>query len=159
MKKKLILISLVIILILVSSLILFRPKGLNSKQDFVKRVLQIAVVSGEIPDYDLIKDNRNIILSSENLDTKLIPMLDGIKFAILSPAEIKEKANKEGDFLYLKFNKIDIGGKNASISLDNTWSVSDTSKVGYLGGGGFTITFHKFMGSWVEDKLRQSWIS
>lgn len=159
MKRKLMLVSLVIILILVSSLIIFRPKGLNSKQDLVKRVLEIAVVSGEIPDYNLIKDNKNIILSSENLDTNLILELDGIKFTILSPAEIKEKANKEGDLLYLKFNKIYIGDKNASISLDNTWAVSETSKAGYLSGGGFTVTFHKFMGSWVEDKSRKYWIS
>lgn len=159
MRKKLVLIALAIILVLVSSLIVFRAKGLNSKQDLVKRVLKIAVVSGEISDYNLIKDKENLILSSENFDANLVPKFDGIKFTILSPEEIKEKANKEGDFLYLKFKEINIKGSSASISLDNTWAVSDTSKAVYLSGGGFTITFHKRFGTWVEDKTRKVWIS
>lgn len=131
----------------------------NEEEELVKRVIEIAVVSGKIPDYNLIKDKKNIIISSENIESNLLGVLAGMKFTILTPLEIKEKANKEGDFLYLKFKKIDINIMKATISIDNNWAVDNKSKVSYLSGGGMTITFHKRFGKWIEDTTREMWIS
>lgn len=58
----------------------------------------------------------------------------------------------QNGFLYLKFNKIDIEKKKASISLDNTWAIADTSIGTYLSCGGMVIKFRKFRGMWIEDK-------
>lgn len=156
-RKVLILTSIVIILGVIS-LILFKPKDPNASKELIKRVIEISVVSGELPDYKLIKDKGNIIISSENIDPNLLPELSNIKLTVLSPTEIKKKANKEGDFLYLKFSEIHINNWNASITLDNTWAVPDNSTMGYLSGGGMTIKFHNFFGRWVEDKSREKWI-
>jgi hypothetical protein len=157
-KRILMLISMGILLITII-VILFIPKDTNSSKELIKRAIEIAIVSGEIPDYGLIKDKKNIIISSENIDANSLPELLNIQLTVLSPAEIKEKANKEGDFLYIRFKEISINASSATISIDNTWAVQDNSKKAYLSGGGMTINFHKFLGKWKEDELRESWIS
>jgi hypothetical protein len=157
-KRNLIITSLMIILVLIS-FVAFKPKNANSNKELVKRVIETAVVYGKIPDYTLIKDKKNIIISSEIIDSNLLPVLPNIKLTVLNPAEIKKKANKEGDFLYLKFRKIDINNWNAILTLDNTWAVPDNSKVGYLSGGGMTIKFYNLFGKWVQKESIEMWIS
>jgi len=157
-KRNLVLASILIILVLIP-LVTFKPENANSNKELVKRVIETAVVYGQIPDYSLIKDKKNIIISSEIIDSNLLPVLPNIKLIVLSPTEIKKKANKEGAFLYLKFRKIDINNWNAKLTLDNTWAVSDNSKVHYLSGGGMTIKFYNLFGKWFQKKSIEMWIS
>ena len=107
-KINVILTSIMVILLVLISFITFKPENTNSNKALVKRVIETAVVYGQIPDYSLIKDKKNIIISSKIIDSNLLPVLPNIKLIVLSPTEIKKKANKEGDFLYLNFRKIDI---------------------------------------------------
>lgn len=152
-KGKIILTAIAIMLVTII-FISFNNKDENPRQELISRVIEIALVSGEIPDYNLIKDKKNIIISSENIDPNLLPELPDIKLTVLSPEEIKEKASKEGDFLYISFKSIIINDSDASLSINNTWAVQDNSKVIYLSGGGMTLKFHKFFGRWKEDKIR-----
>ena len=85
-------------------------------------------------------------------------MLSDIKLTVLSPTEIKEKANKEGKFLYIRFKEISINDWNASLSIDNTWAVEDSNKVGVLSGGGMTIKFYNLFGKWIQKKSVM-WVS
>ena len=156
--RNLILTTIVVILVLIS-FVTFKPKNANLNKELVKRVIETAVVQGQIPDYGLIKDKKNIIISSEIIDSNMLPVLPNIKLTVLSPTEIKIKANKEGDFLYLKFRKIDTNNWTARITLDNTWAVPDNSKVDYLSGGGMTIKFYNIFGKWVQKKSIEMWVS
>lgn len=157
-KRNLILTSIMIVLLFIS-FVTFKSGNDNSNKELVKRVVETAIVYGKIPDYSLIKDKKNIIISSEVIDINHLPVLPNIKLIILSPIEIKEKANKEGDFLYLKFRKVDINNLNAELTLDNTWAVSDNSKVDYLSGGGMTMKFYNLLGNWVQKKSIEMWKS
>lgn len=157
-KRNVILTSIMVILVLIS-FITFKPKNANSSKELVKRAIEIAVVYGQIPDYRLIRDKKNIIISSENIDSNLLPVLSDIKLIVLSPTEINEKANKEGKFLYIRFKKISINNWNASLSIDNTWAVEDNNKVGVQSGGGMTIKFYNLFGKWVQKKSRVMWVS
>lgn len=111
--------------------------------EIVRLTLERALVDGKIPAYEMIKDNESIVLSTENIDLSLIPKLPGVNFTLLSRDEIQEKADREGDFLYLRFHQLKIEDFKVLISLDNTWAVSKDSKVLYLCGGGFTIEYTK----------------
>ena len=157
-KINLILTSITIILVLIS-FVTFKPENVNLNKELVKRVIETAVVYGQIPDYSLIKDKKNIIISSKIIDSNLLPVLPNIKLIVLSPTEIKKKANKEGDFLYFIFRKIDINNWNAKLTLDNTWAVSDNSKGDYLSGGGMTIKFYNLFGKWFQKKSNEMWTS
>lgn len=130
-----------------------------SDKELIKRTIEIALIKQEIPDYELLKRQGRIVLSTENLDPKIIPKLPGVDMIMLSSEEIQEKADREGNFLYLRFKKIDIGIINASVSLDNFWKRSKDSTKGYLSGGGFTLNFYNVLGIWIESPVRQSWIS
>jgi len=122
--------------------------------EIIKQTLETALVDGDIPAYSLIKDNESIVLSTENIDLSLIPKLHGVNFTFLSRVEIQEKADREGDFLYLRFRQLKIEDLRVLVSLDNTWAVSKDSKVGYLCGGGFTIEYSKdFFGRLVSKML------
>jgi len=141
-------IILAIVIIAVSSTFLFSRLFLQRITDedipeIVRLTLERALVDGGIPAYELIKDNESIVLSTENIDLSLIPKLPGVNFTLLSRDEIQEKADREGDFLYLRFNQLKIEDFRVLVSLDNTWAVSKDSKVGYLCGGGFTIEYTK----------------
>lgn len=157
-KKNLILTSIIIVLFLIS-FVTFKPENDLSSKELIKKVVETAIVDGKIPDYSLIKDKKNIIISSELIDSNHLPVLSDIKLIVLSPTEIKEKANKEGDFLYLKFRKIDINNLNAQLTLDNTWAVSDNSKIDYLSGGGMKIRFYNLFGKWFQNKSIEVWES
>lgn len=157
-KKNLILTSIIIVLFLIS-FVTFKPENDLSSKELIKKVVETAIVDGKIPDYSLIKDKKSIIISSELIDSNHLPVLSDIKLIVLSPTEIKEKANKEGDFLYLKFRKIDINNLNAQLTLDNTWAVSDNSKIDYLSGGGMKIRFYNLFGKWFQNKSIEVWES
>lgn len=133
----------------------------QSSKEVITRTLEFALVNKQLPDYNILleKSNNNIVLSTENIDTSWIPQLPGISITVLSPSAIPEKANKDGEFLYLRFKKIEIGNLTATISLDNTWISQKNENVGHLSGGGFTLKFYNVLGNWVESPMIESWIS
>jgi hypothetical protein len=123
----------------------------------VRLTLERALVKGEIEAYELIKDNETIVLSTENIDLRLIPQMHDVNFTLLSRDEIQDKANQEGDFLYLRFRQLKIEDFRVLISLDNTWAVSEDSGGGYLCGGGFTIEYTKDFFGTLDSKVTVSW--
>jgi hypothetical protein len=131
----------------------------DDKAQVVQLSLERALVNQEIPDYHIIADKVNIVLSTENIDPAWVPQLNDINITLLNPKEIQAKADNEGDYLYLRFREFAIQNDGRIIvSLDNTWAVSKNSKVMYLSGGGFTIEYHRENGIWV-GKITESWIS
>ena len=119
--------------------------------EIMKLALERAVVAGELPDYHLMKDKQNIAISSENINTALLPQLSGITLDVLTERQIQEKADTDERFLYLKFRSIQVKGNQAEVILDNIHAVGKSTKVmGY--GGSFTIAYQKVKGNW-EGKV------
>lgn len=58
--------------------------------------------------FDVRIHESNVILSTENLDPRWVPQLDGVNIVLLSPEEIQAKANKEGMYKYLVFSEFEI---------------------------------------------------
>jgi len=131
----------------------------DDKAQIVRLTLERALLSREIPDYQLIADKSNIVLSTQHLDRAWVPELDGIKIILLDPKEIQSKADQAGDYLYLQFRELEVQENGRIIvCLDNLWAVSKNSTVIYLSGGGFTIEFHRETGRWVGE-VTMTWIS
>jgi len=132
----------------------------RSTKEIISKTLESALVNKQLPDYQLLLDKSNsIIVSNENIDTTWIPQLPGISLTVLSPSAVQEKAEEDGEFLYLRFTKIKIGNLTATVSLDNTWINPTNNYEGYLSGGGFTLKFYNVLGNWVQSPMIQSWIS
>jgi hypothetical protein len=131
----------------------------DDKAQVVRLTIERALFAQEIPDYQLIADQSNIVLSTQNLDRAWVPQLDGINIILLDPKEIQAKADHEGDYLYLRFRELEIQKDGRIIvSLDNVWAVSKNSRLLYLSGGGFTIEYRRENGRWVGE-VTMSWIS
>ncbi|HRI03069.1 MAG TPA: hypothetical protein PLL77_04950 [Pyrinomonadaceae bacterium] len=120
--------------------------------------LRKALLDKQIPDYGLIKDKKNVVLSTENIPSAYVPRLPGINLILLSPAKIQEKADREGDFVFLSFVNIAANGNKIMVVLTNTWVKSKNSTKRYLSGGGVFLEYHKANGKWVGKPVG-GWIS
>lgn len=125
----------------------------------IRLTLERALVEQEIPDYGLLPDPNNVVLSSENIDASLVPELAGTSFVVMSPEEIQEKANEEGDFLFLRFDDIAVeSADKVTVRLSNAWAVAADSGTGYLSGGGFAIEYTRGSDGW-SGEITEAWIS
>ncbi|MHB1484171.1 MAG: hypothetical protein ACYCYI_05860 [Saccharofermentanales bacterium] len=154
-KRNLILLPIMIILALILFVTL-KPVNSDIKKDLVKRAMISAVVDGKIPDYNLLTDQKNIIISSNNIDTNLLPTLPNIELIVLSPAEIKEKANEEGDFLYLEFSKINLNNWDAKLIMELKWA--DINRR-HFNGGILTVNFYNLLAKWIQKESIVLWVA
>jgi len=131
----------------------------RDEAELIRLTLERALVAKEIPDYKLIRDKGNIVLSTENIDLRLVPTIPGVNLILLTPEQIQRKADQEGDFLYLRFRELNIQSpENAVVKLDNFWAVGRNSPHMYLSGGGFAIFYSKASGEW-RGEVAYMWIS
>ncbi|MBU1717420.1 MAG: hypothetical protein KKG70_17640 [Proteobacteria bacterium] len=126
--------------------------------EVMRLTLERALAAQEIPDYDLIEDTANIVLSSENVNPSLLPQISGVTLTLLSPEQIQEKADRQGDFLYLRFKEITVEDSKIIVSLESAWAIGKNSTTAYLSGGGFTVEYHRKDGKWVGE-VTVTWIS
>ncbi len=94
-----------------------------------------------------VKARRNPI-------TNLVPQMPQIKLLVLTPHEIQEKANREGDFLYLLFSQFDIKDSKVVVTLRKVWAKGKASNVTHMSGGAETYEYRKVNGRWVRKFLR-----
>ena len=135
------------------------PITREDRANIIRLSLEYALVDQEIPDYGLIQDPENIVLSATNIDADLVPTLPGINLILLTQEEIQDKANREGDFLYIEFTDITVeSDTKVTVSLNNTWAVATDSETAYLSGGGFAIEFTKTADGWIGE-VGPTWMS
>jgi hypothetical protein len=131
----------------------------SDKGEIIRLVLEDALIKKTLPDLGmLVEGKERIILSTKNIKTSWVPSLPKFKLVLLSPTEIQEKADREGDFLHLSFSELKIRGSCVAVTIANSWAVARNSRMGYLSGGGSTYEFHKQSGKWV-GKMVSGWIS
>lgn len=131
----------------------------EDEKEIIKCTLEIGLVEGHIPDFQMLNDTVNIILTAEDIDPLLIPKKVGDKKILLCTRdELQKKADKEGDFMTVFVSLpvfedtvvlIDIG--------DYIIKSKDSDKI-YLCGGGFGLKFKKIEDKWV-GKVYVEWIS
>jgi len=127
----------------------FREGVIYSDSDvseLIRLSLTTALVDERIPGYRFIEDN--IILSTENIREDLVPEIPGVDLVILEPDEIKLKADREGDLLYLHFIFELQNERNAIVHLENNWMMSETSTLMHLSGGELYFAYINESGIW-----------
>jgi hypothetical protein len=136
------------------------PQGSKYSQNY-KEVVQKALTDGlvhkDMIDYGLLKDNRNVIVSNHLIDESMLPDLDSIKITILPDSGIKSLADKNGDFIYLKFVKIDcIDDTTYIVSLATNWMRSSSSDIIYLSGGWIEYKYIKSNNIWNKILIAEA---
>jgi hypothetical protein len=136
------------------------PNNLTAadKRVLAEMALQWAV-DGGISDFKLVKDPENLIVSEANLSNKMELKLPDRVITVLSPSNVQERADKEGDFLYFRFGPF-IGYRDtARLTITLVWAVSSRSEAQYLSGGGATLKFERREGKWTMLPVTNRWIS
>ncbi len=127
--------------------------------ELLRLTLERALVNQEIPDYALLADQDEIVLSTENIDPALLPELEGVELVTMTPEEIQAKADAEGDFAYLRFQGFGaVSSDEANVSLGSSWAIAADSDMIYLSGGGFTINYTRTSDGW-SGEVTEAWIS
>ena len=110
----------------------------------------------------LVRDNESVVLSTENINASLVPNIPNRNLILLPPEEIQKKADDQGDFMFLSFNRIE----PKEIRVDGGWGVDrsviqvvlantlakgkDSEKTAsYLSGGYFSVEYQQISGEWV----------
>jgi len=132
----------------------------EDKAEIVRLTLERALVDQEIPDYGLlIEGGESIILSTDNIEDVTLPDLSGHSIILMTPAEIRAKANAEGDFLYTRFEPFEVETPDkVNLGFGSQWAVAEDSTTGYLSGGGFQMLYERQADGWAGE-VQAVWIS
>lgn len=132
------------------------------KTDIIGQTLGPVLVGQKVNDKDdqitdfelLMRAKDGIVISVKNIERNLVPQMPQIKLLVLTPHEIQEKANREGDFLYLLFSQFDIKDSKVVVTLRKVWAKGKASNVTHMSGGAETYEYRKVNGRWVRKFLR-----
>ena len=105
-------------------------------------------------DIFLSQDGSEIVLSTANLPPTYRPDPAKSNLLLLTPSEIQAKADADGDFLYLRLEKIEAESPTQAESvLCSVWAVAADSNTDYLSGGCITMAFSKDVasGTWQGE--------
>ena len=135
----------------------------QDRSQLIRQTLERALVGNEMIAAGVLeKDSESVVLSTENINASLVPNIPNRNLILLRPEEIQKKADDQGDFMFLSFDRI--GPKE--IWVDGGWGVDrsvvevvlantlaqgkDSEKTeGYMGGGYFTVEYQQISGEWV----------
>lgn len=131
------------------------------KAEIIQWLLSEAVTETMGANYESTS-NQRIILSTENLKLNWLSPSLAKKFVLMTPTEIQDKANRDGDHRYWQFEKAKVRGSCVAIALSNLWadgkSSIESGKRTLLGERRLNYIFHKVSGKWV-GKFISGWIS
>jgi len=169
MKKKNLIILIVSIICILS--VLATPL-INSKKNVVLAGLSWAILEEKAVDYKYVHgeyyNKYTIIVSKENLDKLNLPKylkqgslsIKNVEVIYLTPKEIQERANKDGDFMYLRLVNIETNILTAKLTVASNWAQSNNSKATYLSGGAAHLSLARTLtGKWVVLPFEKRYIS
>lgn len=106
-----------------------------------------------------MQDRQNVILSTENIGEVTVPDVSGFSIILLTPTEIQDRANAEGDFLHLRFGPLqNEGADKVNVGLGNVWATAEGSSIGYLSGGGLEMVYECRQDGWAGEVVAM-WMS
>lgn len=102
--------------------------------------------------------NKVVIVSTENIKPEWLIGVTDLKLKFMSQSQIRQKADREGDFLYVSFPHFKVKGMCVAVEVANSWAVGKNSRFVYLSGGGSRYEFRKESGKWIKKSIG-GWIS
>jgi len=132
------------------------------RAEIIRFMLDEAITQKKIPSYPQLTVKKRVILSTDNVAAGESPTLPGVQLLLLSPAQIQDRANHEGDLMYLMFQKIELRGSCVAVTLLNVWadgtSTIETGPKTFMGEGCIQYVFTKRNGVWKGEFIT-GWIT
>lgn len=124
----------------------------------VVRLALAQAISSKLGLLEQEQRDKGVILSTRNIKPEWVKDVQGIRIRLMGQKQIQRKADREGDFLYVSFPEVRVGGACIAVTVANTWAVGRHSRMVYLSGGGYTYEYRKESGKWI-GKFVSGWIS
>ncbi len=121
-----------------------------------------AGISTPFPDGQMLSRYSTIIVQDDGSPATRALQLATCKVALLDLDAIRSRADGEGDFLYLRFERVDIKDDEATIRLSLVWALSQATRDSGrapLNGGGAEVLFKRRGTDWVADHILSAWHS
>jgi len=128
------------------------------KKTLAEMALQWAF-DGGISDVKLMNDPSNLVVANFNLSRDMKLELPGRTINLYSLLSIQAQADRSGDFLYFRFDRIDGNAEHAKVAIALVWAVGEHSGKQYLSGGGATLDFVKRDSKWQLQPVMNRWMS
>lgn len=91
---------------------------------------------------------------------RMLPQSERVRFALLSPAELKALADRYDHFLCLTLGKVMIAGDSAVVTVGTSWVPSARRpRTVYMSGGACRWQYRKRDGHWEFEKPKGCVIS
>jgi hypothetical protein len=153
------------LLLLVAACSQARAAGTDAEQ-VMALALQKAIGEKAVPDYALAAQKGHLVLrdsaavASEPVTMipvpdSAVPRLNGLKIDRLPMPKIRDKAERDGPFVYVSVWKLDIQGSEAFVTVSTSWIVPKKKKQNFMpmSGGSMRMRMVRREGSWEFDKV------
>ena len=124
-------------------------KAVTDREQLIRVVLEWALVDKNLPDYGLLPDPTDVLISLEGRLADELPTLPGVTLTALTEAELQTKADAEGSLLRLSLENLVIAGDTAEIWVGNWWVSSSTETRQFLSGGFCELQLRKTGDQWA----------
>ena len=144
------------------------PEGIddNDMRFVLGKAMEMALDPMVISDSVISLDTDSIYVSTQNVDVSFVPEIQGKNIVFLSPDEIQEKADTEGDFPYYAYDDpksahayIEITSEKTTLSMRLIMAAGKNSPHFYLWGGGYTADFIRKEDNTWNINIYARWIS
>ncbi len=119
-------------------------------------------IDTSFPDGNMIAGASAVVIQDDGSAASRKLRLAGRRVDVLDTDAIRARADGEGDYLYLRFERVEIKGDEATVRLALAWALSQaTLSMGRppLNGGGAEVLFRRRGGSWEVDRILSEWRS
>lgn len=123
--------------------------AVTDRPELIRVVLEWALIDKNLPDYGLLPDPTNVLISLDGLSVDELPTLPGITLTALTEVELQKKADAEGSLLRVSLENVAIAGDKAEVRVTNWWIASSTDTRGFVSGGSCELELRKTGGQWA----------
>jgi hypothetical protein len=121
-----------------------------------------AGIDAAFPDGHMLSSYRTIVIQDDGSAVNHELQLADHQIAVLGEESVRARANAEGDYLFLRFEHVQVESDEATLRLSLTWALSKATRdTGRLpsNGGGAEVLFRRQDGVWVADRILSMWRS
>lgn len=119
-------------------------------------------IGSRFPDGHLLSHYGTIVILDDASAANRALSLPGRQVVVLRSEDIRRRADREGDFIYLRFERVDIGDEEATLRLSLAWALSRaTQESGRapLNYGGAEVRFQREGDAWLASEILAAWRS
>jgi hypothetical protein len=130
------------------------------RAEIVKWMIEEVITEKKVSSDSTLASDKILVISTKNIESSWVPSVPGYRLLVLTPVEIQQRANSQGDYMYWQFDKIRARRSCVAVSLSNLWadgtSSIETGPRTLLGEGRFNYVFRKQSGKWVGKAISGS---